>query len=479
MPRIELDGEGTPIPKIALPPFGSESDLPPTTLTFTESIDFSVADYRALGFTHFEVWCVGASGGRGGDSTYAPVDGTPAGENLQFIYIVEEVMRPVPLSVWNLALEASSYDDYAQQVNDYFNGFGTPPQLNKVYHPGDWRHPLVVQSFGLPESFVGTWAQAENASNPSRLMRFGTVRQVLLQPSDSGMGGGGGGGGMHKVSGLLADLLPVEPIVVGEAGADAGYGQVRTPGVYVPTIAGAGFSYFAGSPVGPYAARQAELVTYFTNYLHSYPLPNASFLDPQPGEDGGASSFGDVCQASGGEGGAPGRIWNGSKFILKGDGGDGGVGGRLLAGGGGAGSVVEGVNGSDGVWIPDTGIGGGGGGGKGGRAPTGGGGFPFGGQSVNHLATAGGQGSYSFADTSVFGSRQFRQAWAYIQPLRVFDSVTGLQTGAFTLDPRTSAELIIPGGGGGARPFPNMKYGGRGTGFSPNGVVVLRLTKIT
>lgn len=493
MPRIEFDGEGLPIPTIALPPFGSDSDLSPTVLTFTEDADFSVVDYMALGFTHFEAWCVGAAGGRGGDSTYADQTLNPAPEQFQFVYAVEEVNRPVPLSVWNLALEAESYDDYAQQASDNFHGLGPAPVLNRVYHPEDYRWSFIIQSLIWPtwpgsspawvDAWSGTYKDAVNLSNPNRLLRFRTIRQIAIQPSNSGMGGGGGGGGLHKVVGALSDLSSVEPIVVGKVGADAGYGQVRSPGIFEPTIAGADFSYWTGSPIPPYTARQAELAAYFVAYLNSYPLPHVSYFDPQPGENGGTSSFGDVCQASGGEGGAPGRIWDAatSKFILKGEGGDGGVGGSLVAGGGGAGSVAEGVNGFDGIWHPETGIGGGGGGGKGGRASEGGlvGGGLLGSSSpvINHLATAGGQGSYSFADTSVYGARQFRQAWVYVQKLNVF--ANGLRTGVFTEELHTTTQLIIPGTGGGARPFPNMKYGGRGSGFSPDGIVILRLTQIT
>lgn len=317
-------------------------------------------------------------------------------------------------------------------------------------------------------------------------MRFTTYKQVFLNPSDEAMGGGGGGGGFHKVAGALADLDDVVQIVIGKVGIDADYGQVHQNGEWTPDAGvpvnnplPAGSPIISSTPIAVAQTRAAAVGVYLDNYVKSYPLPRTSFLNPQAGGAGGGSSFADVAQASGGEGGFPGMVWDGSKFIIKGDGGHGGIGGRILPGGGAAGSVAEGVNGSDGIWIPETGIGSGGGGGKGGRAPTGGGGGFFGGTPTNHLATAGGQGSYSFADTSVYGARQFRQAWSYLQPIIGYDSVTGMSTGLVTFIPRTSTELIIPGTGGGARPFPNMKYGGRGVGFSPDGIVVVRLTKIT
>lgn len=441
MPRIEFDGEGVPIPKIALPPFGSDSDLPPTVLAFTENTDFSVSDYIALGFTHFEAWCVGAAGGRGGDATS------------QAFFAIEEARRPVVQSVWNLNRERIRIEDY----------FTAGLQWDHIYHYGP--NPA------MPNNGDMTAVQAEEYFNPTHLMTFRTYKQVALYPAIDGMGGGGGGGGFQKVAGILSDLPDVVPIVVGKSGADAGYGQIHQNGAWAPDVDPIPFPNPAAEPYP--RSRLYELYNYFHTYLNTYPLPHESFPNPQPGENGGASSFsGEVCQASGGEGGDPGMVWDGSKFVIDGDGGDGGIGGRILPGGGGAGSVAEGVNGSDGIWTPETGIGAGGGGGKGGRASTGGGG-PLSGPVTQHLATAGGQGSYSFGDTSVYGQRQFRQPWTYMKPVTVIGS--GILTFTPTVD---SSNLVTPGGGGGVRPFSNLKYGSLAPGFSPDGVVLLRLTKI-
>lgn len=420
MPRIEFDGQGTPIPSIALPPFGSDSDLPPTMFTFLENAEFPVEQYRTLGFTHFEAWCVGAAGGRGGDSA---VDIPYVG--------YDEVRRPVPQDMWDLHL--SHFDN----VTLYSYGTTGGPRGNGLM----------------------TQREAQEWQNPTHLMTFYTYKPFLLFPGMMGMGGGGGGGGLHRVSGLLVDLPETALVVVGKAGTDAGYGQVRQLGVWTPTIRDTNIA----TPSSP----EFE-------YYYSYPLPHPSYPNPQPGIDGGASTFADtVAQASGGKGGGPGMIWDGVAFVRKGNGGDGGRGDRVSAGGGGAGSIVEGVNGTDGVWNPETGIGGGGGGGKGGKESESTGDPRFGTATiVQHLASAGGQGSYSFSDTSVYGQRQFRIGMAAMQAQYVNGEVIFQPVGS-------AVNLIIPGSGGGARPFPNMKYGGRTTGYSPNGIVVLRLTKIT
>lgn len=458
MSRIEFDSQGQPLPSIALPPFGSDTDLPPTMLTFNESADFSVAQYRSLGFTHFEVWCVGAAGGRGGNAT-SSVDSA-----------VEEIWRPVPQDVWNLHLEQIRIQDYIST--------------------GVWD-----SVYGFKPSEGGgamTAVQAEEWFNPSHLMMFSTYRQIWPNPQVEAMGGGGGGGGFHKTSGLLADLSDLVPVVVGKAGADSSYGQVYQNGLWTPDLT------FIPRPLDPRGypwSRLDEIVNYFHAYLESHPLPHESFGNPTKGEDGGYSSFADVGKASGGEGGDPGKVWDGTKFVVKGNGGDGGIGGRIISGGGGAGSSLEGTNGSDGVWDPDTGIGAGGGGGKGGLpSESKPGGF---GQSpivTTHLATAGGQGSYSFGDTSVYGQRQFRLPWTYMKavkgtwlvlepgvfPFSHLPVSTPKGNGTVTFVSATeSANLVTPGGGGGARPTKNLKVGSYATGYSPDGVVVLRLSQIT
>jgi|tagenome__1003787_1003787.scaffolds.fasta_scaffold18518601_1 hypothetical protein len=76
-------------------------------------------------------------------------------------------------------------------------------------------------------------------------------------------------------------------------------------------------------------------------------------------------------------------------------------------------------------------------------------------------ATAGGQGSFSYADTKVFGPRQQRQAWA--------------QTPSGIIVPTS---LIYPGTGGGAKAPGRRYYGSRAVGFNPNGLVLLRLMKL-
>jgi hypothetical protein len=75
------------------------------------------------------------------------------------------------------------------------------------------------------------------------------------------------------------------------------------------------------------------------------------------------------------------------------------------------------------------------------------------------LASSGGRGSYSFADTTVFGERGLR-----------------------VTDPRANSHgterAVVPGGGGGARANRQLPFGSHAVGYSPHGVVVIRLTRI-
>lgn len=67
MARIYLAGHGDPIPLEAMPDAVDENAM---TLVLPHGYVFNKADFIALGFTHYEVMCVGAAGGRGGKSNF-------------------------------------------------------------------------------------------------------------------------------------------------------------------------------------------------------------------------------------------------------------------------------------------------------------------------------------------------------------------------------------------------------------------------
>lgn len=251
----------------------------------------------------------------------------------------------------------------------------------------------------------------------------GEIFNAGTQAYMTSYGGGGGGGGLHHVQALLADLPTLSSVVVGKAGAKG--------------VAG---------------------------HTHLNSLSNPIWDFPGDGGDGGSSIFADgVAKASGGKGGkATGshqfQAANGEAPTTKGggSGGDGGAGNRTVAGGGALGAVGDQTsqtapetNGSDGDW--DGTVGKGGGGGRGGTYSDpnqiGPGGQPI---LVTLKATSGGGGSFSFADPGVYVPGQSRAN----------------SPGNF---------LIVPGAGGGAKL--TSIYGSR-VGGSPDGVVIIRLTKV-
>lgn len=417
--RVFLNGEGEPIPLEALPIAGSSAG--DFVLDLTTGV-FVPADYVALGFAYYEAWCIGAAGGRGGDSS------------VQVIFDSTVASVTMTTEQWNLWLELI-------RIQDYFTS-------------GEWDH-IYLYSDGHEPS-MRTAVQQEMIWNPRHLMQVATYTAAHIDPRNQyyGMGGSGGGGGLHVVSGNLADLPASVPVVVGVSGTDAGYGQTVARISWVPLPESFGYVY-ASSP-NPTENRLHQLYNYFRPLQQKYPPPRTSIPVPTVGQDGGVSSFGGtICRASGGKGGQPGRVWDHHDssvpyypevFLLNGAGGDGGAGNRSVAGGGGAGGAGgDDINGSDGTW--DGTIGKGGGGGRGyGYNNNPGGSLEFGPPPATiQKPSNGGQGAYSFADTSVFGPREFKSTHT--------------------------------GGGGGGAHLGARKFGSHALGYSPNGAVLLRIFK--
>ena len=419
MSRLELGGKGDPIPLIALPDPNLDDNLTPQVFALEDGVPFVKTDWVGLGYTHYEVWCIGAAGGRGG------------GISNQAIFLTAH-HRPV--------MTSGEWSNYLALMHYYNDPLGV------VYTKWDPNIPGEVV-ISMEE-----WYQLNIPNHDPWYVN--TFRSPFLSEDTGAIGGAGGGGGIHVMSGELATLPEACDVEVGVAGAETiPPGQTFVNGAWTPL---------------PYSVGGTALQQWATEFMNEYPNPHPSFLPPQVGQDGGASTFGgDICQASGGKGGAPAKKWVGGSFVVDGSGGEGGVGSRTLAGGGAPGSNSP-ANGSDGTW--DGTIGQGGGGGRGGRVTTSSG-FPP--TSVVTPPTDGGRGSFSYADTSIFGDRQQKSNWVTTQ--YIFDYVTGNIT---SVNKFPTTNTIIPGGGGGAKALHKMNYGSRAVSFNPNGLVVIRLTAV-
>lgn len=322
MSRFELGGHEGPIPSIALPDPNLSDDMPVQQLELVDGIPFQKADWVALGYTHFEVWCVGAAGGRGA-SIADPI--------FNYTILLNQVM---PIAEWNASMAAQAYWDTQSNPPENFDEVSWRYQYQE---PGNPNYPpggVPGNDYGWPHSHR-QWIEH---NNPNHYATVELIHTGKYQPGDW-LGGAGGGGGLHVVGGELADLPDSVPITVGQPGTNTPPGQGRVNG---------GFVYNPLTNYGPASWR-----------LRYVGDPLTPVYPPGPGGDGGASTFGDIAQASGGKGGHPIVKWVGATLVYDGVGGDGGAGGRTVAGGGAKGGITG--NGADGGWDGTVGQGGGGG----------------------------------------------------------------------------------------------------------------------
>jgi hypothetical protein len=427
MSRFELSGwvglGGGPLPGEALPDAHSSHTAP--LVLQLETGDFHPEEYISFGYTHFEAWCIGGAGGYGGNE----VGGIHWDKST--------VMVKLSAGDWSLSQELTRLIDRETSGEwDHLYSWGDPSvgappglytavQMAAYYNP---KHEIPVTTF----------------SNPT----------LVLDGTPVGYGGGGGGGGLHIVEGLLEDLPQPTPVVVGQVGANGvnGQGFVAPDQVYTPIPQEMSEGFYP-----TVTNRREELSNYFHDKRYKYPLPHPSFTGgPLAGDDGGTSTFGDVCKASGGKGGGQAIYWPSGNKTPYGPGGAGGLGNQDVAGGGGAGdpgiAPDGGHNGSNGPLDSVLMIGGGGGGGRGSTPGhyeyTSGGGL-WGGPSWklygNRFPTSGGRGSYSYADTSVWG-------------------------------PGDYSDGNLGGTGGGAHRS-GLRFGSNAPGYSPSGAVIVRIFK--
>jgi hypothetical protein len=412
MSRIYLGGSGDSIPLEALPD-PTQGDLPALRVVYAEDGSFDKTDFVSLGYTHYEAYAIGAMGGIGGK--VGPI-----------VWGFQYQQETIPLNVWNAWKDLRALEGAAPAfVTGRFVPYGSwQAQVWEPLEPGQWMDDGPRMEY----------------LNPSHQERHITWLGPSLGPANlaEGVGGRGGGGGLHLAGGLLADLPTPVPITIGMAGGESPVGQGVSSGPAVPEppnwqnylnymLKGSGVeSQFHSDPTG------MALIAILNPWFVRWPEPHLSFDPPVAGPDGEPTTFGDIGLASGGKGGGPAILWPGGVKTKASHGGDGGIGGTVVAGGGGAGSILLTQAGSDGTW--DGEIGEGGGAGRGGSS------------TPTVSGTNGGQGSYSFADTTVYGNRGGRDG-------------------------------MIAGGGGGAK-VGAYKYGGAAVGWSPNGGVIIRLTAI-
>lgn len=448
--RAFLGGRGLPRDEFALSGIGESSGVP-VILLLEDGDVFEAEDYISLGYTNYEAWCVGASGGRGGDATTDVKWHVERSVEVMPDWLwAEEINRvnqhfPSPYTFWGWEHIGATY--LVRGLRDTtFNVSAIPPPVGVL----EWNITGDSLQYRLtPEG----WAWF---TNPNRVAEIASFLDPVVQPGGPWIGGGGGGGGLHVVHGLLVDLPASLVAEVGVAGTDGAPGQAKqaTPWdpspVYSPSV---------------YDSWGWLMSQSSWNFRNRFPNGHPTVGAPVEGSPGGPSSFGDICQASGGKGGKPAIKWAGATLQQYADGGAGGIGDSIVSGGGADGATATNALGKDGGW--DGEVGSGGGGGRGGKIDT-------------ISATEGGRGSLNYADTSVYGARGPRGT--YLAAMRNYagprPSYTDWLVGAMTIVETLIPVNFNPGSGGGARIPGNRKYGSRAVGYSHDGAVLIRLTKL-
>lgn len=366
--RVYLGGEGEPIPDIALPDLHGGAVVP-IVLLMEDAEVFRKEDYESLGYNYFQAWCIGGAGGWGADTTDSYVWAPEASYTRTMTYTEWEIYVSLFWMPYYQILDPARYDPVS---NGYFaNPDGSFPY---IYITGrqyaEWWNP-THQAFVYPYHDPYLVRDRIGSSGVMGWSRYGSGGGYTTGGGLGIQGGGGGGGGLQVVTGRLEDLPDEVLCTIGATGSNASKALDRSGVAFDPVPESLYMNYAGG------------------NKFNAFPDPHPLFQPAQPGGDGGASSFGDICMASGGKGGRPTTYFDVPSLgandaypvetvnrWFDARGGDGGAGGRLLAGGGGAGGKLLSAGGEipdlakdagkDGSWDPNTGIGHGGGGGRGG-----------------------------------------------------------------------------------------------------------------
>jgi hypothetical protein len=463
--RAFLGGRSVPREEFAIAGIGEATGVP-AVLLLDDGEVFIPEDYISLGYTNYEVWCVGAVGGRGGDAV----------DEYFIRWRVQRTVETMPDWVWTdeinrmRAAMGSSHQYGTDRIGQVYLVGGT---IDTTFVVSNTPPPVgVIQwnVFAVPPSAGGGFAVTYELTadgwtwftNPNKKAEYVSYLEPIIQEKDrfsthidtTAIGGGGGGGGLHVIQGFLTDLPDSVVAAVGRAGADGAPGQLIQPSPWNPSPA---YDPVYATGFVPEDHLSHARWDYHNRFPNGHPLIGL----PAEGSPGGASSFGDICKASGGKGGKPAIQWAGATRQQYAYGGQGGRGGQTAAGGGADGATASSAPGKDGGW--DGSIGSGGGGGRGGPG-----------------ATDGGRGSLSYGDTSVYGDRGNIGSYSALVP-KYAQAAMGQD---WLIDPLLGVDDVLiptyvnPGSGGGARIPGNRKYGSRARGYIRDGAVLVRLTKV-
>lgn len=353
--RVELKGKGTPIPELALPAPGVVSELPPQAFLLGDGASFEKADFVGLGYTNFEVWCIGAVGGRGGDNIFPQLyimygGGGGGGGFHRVVGLLADLPDSCPVIVGQAG--ADGQDSNLQwpmipetHVFDGENVLNDPLVLDT--NP-DYVPPLAGQDGGA-SSFNGDTCRASGGKGgaPTKpdVQRVFTFSDVGAEWSEyatrqtsrrrSGDGGEGGSGGQIEAGGggLGGSVTPVivtspgapSDIYVkpkdgtwdGEIGQGGGGGIGGFGGLF-PATPGGDPAHWSQLPTAALLAENGAKGSYSYRDTSVYGVGQLGSTDPsiltpirRPGSGGGARLSKLAAYGSH----APGANPNGAVFI--------------------------------------------------------------------------------------------------------------------------------------------------------------------
>ena len=235
MSRIELAGQGFPIPTEALPDPGAGDTLPLTLILPNGSV-FLKADYIIFGYTHYEITCVGGAGGKGGltdmwgasyDFEVRSFGGAGGGGGMQVVAGELEALPDSCAVVSGAAGVAGA---------DGVRGYNKTSATYSKYTRG------LAGGNGGASSFGGTICRASGGKGgqPSQIddetpSNKNSVREVwdgtkwIRDPLPGGNGGQGGNGGTTTVGGGGDGGIVIPGVRVPASGSHDNTPSSRTP----------------------------------------------------------------------------------------------------------------------------------------------------------------------------------------------------------------------------------------------------------
>lgn len=238
MSRISFGGHGDPIPLEAMPDANNDNAF---TLVLPDGYVFKKEDWIALGYTNYEVMCVGAAGGMGGKSDFAmglyasnynifSMGGAGGGGGLEVVSgsledLPDECAVVVGSAGTNGADGVYSYGAYGGS-----DGHGALSQGHAGTDggPSSFGGTICRASGGkggeAPPATNGNWADANAGIREVLIDGIGWIREVRA----GGNGGQGGIGGRTTVGGGAEGGKSLPGPVGAGPGSTLPYGQTLT-----------------------------------------------------------------------------------------------------------------------------------------------------------------------------------------------------------------------------------------------------------